>query len=191
MRWVVLLIVTFMFLVMELSLQRVMALGGVRPSFVAALVVFVSLFAPRVNALWACWGIGLIIDLLSPLPHGGGRAGPLIGAHALGFTFACFLLLQIRPTLFRRQALTVSIMTVIFLLASSLVVVFLYTVHGWYPRQAEDLAWTTLSPLGELGRRLAVALYSGLLSLPLGAVLMWTLPLWGFRSATPRRPAWR
>jgi hypothetical protein len=70
-------------------------------------------------------------------------------------------------------------MTVLCVVASSIVVVFLYTVHSAYP--GEDLYWSDMRPRAELIRRLGIAIYSGLIALPLGRLLVWTYPVWAFK----------
>jgi len=185
-RWPVFALFAYLVLVLEVSLRNVLMLGPVGPSFVALLVVFVSLFAPRLTALWACWVLGLLVDLCSPLMHGADHVGPLLGAHALGYVFGCYVILQMRAMLFRRRAVTFAVMTAISLLAAGLVVVFLLAVHRLYP--GEGLA---LRPLRELLLRLGVAGYSGVLALLLGPVLVWTAPMWGFRGGPQRHAGWR
>lgn len=184
MRWPVFLVVAFIALVLEVSVRHVLelrALANISPSFTAVLVVYVALFATREAALWAAWGLGLAVDLCVDLPIGARAAGPIIGAHALGYVFGVYLLLQIRGLLFRRQALTIGVMAALFVLAASLVIVFVYAVHGWYPGTADRLVWADLRPAGELLRRLGIALYTGVLALGLSVPLVWSTPVWGFR----------
>jgi rod shape-determining protein MreD len=184
---VVFVVFTFLFLGIELSLRNVLvlrSLGNIAPSFIGVLAVFVALFAPRSTALWAAWILGLLLDLSTVLAQGEHGEGPLIGPHALGYPFGCFLLLQIRPMLLRGRALTLAVMTTLFLAAATLLIVFVYAVHGWYPN--EHVAWADLRPIGELFRRLGIAVYSGLLALALSPVLAWTIPVWSFRGSLPR-----
>jgi rod shape-determining protein MreD len=179
-RWPVFALFAYLFLVLEVSLRNVLMLGPIGPSFVIVLVVFISLFAPRFTALWACWVLGMLVDLCTPLMHGADRVGPLLGAHALGYVFGGYVILQIRAMLFRRRAVTMAVMTVICFVAASLVVVFLYAIHGFYPGEAP--AWAEMRPVRELLLRLGVAGYSGLLALLIGPMLMWSAPLWAFRA---------
>ncbi|MCP3903271.1 MAG: hypothetical protein GY715_06495 [Planctomycetes bacterium] len=193
MRWAVFAIFAYVFLVLEHSLRNLLVVsapGAVSPSFVAVLVVFVSLFAPRSAALWAAWILGLMMDLTNDLDHGEGwAAGPLIGPYALGYPFGTYLLLQARAMLMRGRALTMAVMTVLFFAAATIVAVFIYVVHGWYP--GEEIAWADLGLVGELGRRLGIGVYSGLLALVLSPLLLWTTPLWSFRTPAQRASGWR
>jgi rod shape-determining protein MreD len=185
-RWPVFAVFAYLALVLEVSLRNVLLLGPVGPSFVAVLVVFVSLFAPRLTALWACWSLGLLVDLCTPLMHGADEVGPMLGPHALGYVFGGYVILQLRAMLFRRRAVTFAVMTAISLVAAGLVVVFLHAVHRLYPGEGLEMR-----PLGELLLRLAVAGYSGVVALLLGPLLVWTVPLWRFRAGPQQHAGWR
>ena len=194
MRWPVFFVFAAVCIVLEVSVRNSLALrslGNIAPSFAAVLVVYVALFASRRSALWAAWIMGLLVDLMTDLPHGSHgvfQAGPLIGPHALGYTFGAFILLQIRPMLFRTSAITIALMTVVSMVAAGVVVVFVYVVHGWYP--GEQLHWSQLGPVGEMVRRLGVAVYSGLVALVLARGLVWTMPIWAFRASARRHAVW-
>ena len=192
MRWMVFIVLALIAVVLEVSLVNAMALhslGGVRPSVTIVLATFVALNAPRQAALWACWLLGLVVDLCSPLPAGGASVEYLVGPHAVGYAFAGYLILQLRPMVFRRRVLTIAALSAVSFLAASLVVVFVYSVRQWYP--AEALHWTDFRPLGELGRRLGIAVYSALIALPVGFLLVALVPWWGFHAAGPRVSGWR
>jgi len=188
-RWIAFCLFAFVSLVLDVSAGNILVLADVRPSFVAVLAVFIALFAPRLSALWACWILGLLVDLNTWMMHGPDRAGPLLGAYALGFAFGAILLLQLRPMLFRRRALTLAVMTFLFVAAAGLIVVAIYAAHGWYPR--EELHWAQLGTGRELLRRLGIAAYSALLALLLARALVWSLPLWAFRAPSQRAAARR
>jgi len=193
MRWAVFAIFAYVFMVLELSVRNLLVVsapGAISPSFVAVLVVFIALFAPRATALWAAWILGLMMDLTIDLDHGEAWPdGPLIGPYALGYPFGAYLLVQVRAMLLRGRALTMAVMTIIFVAAATIVAVFIYVAHGWYP--SENIAWADLGLLGELGRRFGEALYSGLLALILAPILLWTTPLWLFRTPAQRAAGWR
>ena len=70
MRWSVFAIAAFVVVVAQLSLRDTLILhsaGEIRPDFIACLAVFIALFAERSAALWACWILGLLMDL-APKP---------------------------------------------------------------------------------------------------------------------------
>ena len=186
MRWTAFAVFAFVFVVLEVSLAGVLELRtiGVRPSFVPVLVVFVSLFAPRITALWGCWVLGIVVDVSTDIPHGElvESAAPLIGPNALGYVAACLVVLRCRAMLLRGRSATMAVMTVVSVVA-------IYLVHGLYP--ADTLHWADFDLGPELLRRLGVAAYSGLTALVIGRLLLWTLPLWTFRTPVQRSVSWR
>ncbi len=182
MRWPVFFVVGFAFLAFDASLGVVLTLGGVVPRLLPILVVFVSLFASRGAALWAAWMAGLMLDLVTDLPHGAEVVGPVLGPHALGYVFGAYAVLQARPLLLRRHVLTVVAMTLAFAAASNLVTVFVYSAHGWYEQM--PLFWADLGPLGELWRRTLGAVYTTVMSLLVGPLLLLTSRVWMFRATS-------
>lgn len=185
MRWPVFLLFGFVALALEVSLSnalRLDSLGGIGPSFVACVAVLVAMFANRLSALWACWALGVVMDLLAR--DAGGNA--IIGPYALGYVFAAYIVTLLRTMVFRRKALTMGAMTFIFLLAAGVVAVFLDTIRGWYP----DAPPTDVGAMKALVTKSLEALYGGLAAIPLGWLLLMSLPLWGFPSTPPRRSGW-
>ena len=114
-RWPLLLVSLFVALAIDASLGHVLMIGDVSPRFVPILIVFVALFASRGAVLWSAWAAGLMVDLLTDLPHGSDDVGPLIGPHALGYVFGVIVVMQFRPVLLRRHVLTMLAMTFAFL----------------------------------------------------------------------------
>lgn len=177
MRWPIFAIFAFAAIVAQLSVRNVLtlyALNGISPDLVAALAVFIALFANRSAALWACFILGVLIDLLAPAA--GAAAFKVIGPHALGYAAGGYLVLQLRTMVFRRRAITIGFLTVLALIAAALVMVMLLTIRSWYPQAAP------YGPLSELGRHALMAVYSGVVAIPVGWLLARTLPLWGFSS---------
>jgi rod shape-determining protein MreD len=192
MRWTLFIILAVVAVFLELSLRTTLELrllGGVTPSIAPILLTFIALFAPREAALWCAWGLGLLMDLYTPLPHGAETAAPLIGPMTLGFVFAAFVVVHVRAMLFRRRMVTVVVMAAVFVAAAQIVAVFIYAVHSWYP--GAELAWADRSFGLELVRRLAGAAYTGLLGLLVAPVLLWTLPAWRFDTPGQRPVSWR
>ena len=71
MRWGIFIGLAFIFITLEASLLSIFeiklpSLGGIRPSLTAILALYVALWAPRMTALWACFILGLLVDLTSP-----------------------------------------------------------------------------------------------------------------------------
>jgi cell shape-determining protein MreD len=187
MRWPIFVVFAFVALALEISLRNSLRLDnlyhGVSPSFVACLLTFILMFAPRLTSLWACWIIGVVMDLL---PGQGETAVRVIGPCALGLVFGGLMIIPLRSMVFRRRLLTMAFMTFVFALASSIVSVFLLTLRHWYPSSST----ADYSGLRDLTFRFFEALYSGVLAIPVGWLLLLTLPLWGFQTNAPRRSAW-
>ena len=90
MRWVVFAVLAVVGLIFDTGLSDVMRiekLGHIRPSLCAVVAVFVALSAPRTAALWACFVLGLLLDLSHPLTVAENRVAYLIGPSALGYLF--------------------------------------------------------------------------------------------------------
>jgi rod shape-determining protein MreD len=175
MRWPVFLIFAFAAIVVQLSFRNVFtlhALRGISPDMVAPLAVFIAMFAQRSSALWGAWILGLLLDLA---PNDDGSLYHVIGPNALGYPAGAFLVLQLRTMVFRRRALTTGFLTLLFLIVVSLVAVMLLSIRSWYPGA------TPYTPLSELGTRALVAVYSGVVAIPMGWLLNRTLPLWGYQ----------
>jgi UDP-N-acetylglucosamine diphosphorylase/glucosamine-1-phosphate N-acetyltransferase len=178
MRWVVLAIFGVSAVAFETSdmVTRVFMLhelGRLYPSPTGVLVVFVALFAPRLTALWAAWGLGLLLDLAIPREQ-----GLLVGPQALGLVFGTYFVLQVRNMVFRQRALTVAVLTLLCLVAAGLVDVGVLTIRSWFATTGSPS--DHFRPLWALGQRGGIAVYSALLALPLGWLLVRTLPIWGF-----------
>lgn len=183
MRWSVFAIAAFITVVLQLSVGQALTLhsiGPITPDLVACLATFLALFAQRSHALWACWTLGLIVDLA---PAAGDMQWHLIGPNALGYVFGGYLVLQLRTMVFRRRAITTGLLTCLFLLASAVVATFLLTIRHWY------IADTPLyhSPLGEFWLRFKIALYSGVIAIPFGWLLQVSIVAWGFTGGASRR----
>ena len=183
MRWGVLLIGALLFVAIDSSLMQALRFGSdinsaVQPQLTPCLAVFVCLMAPRTTAIWACWLLGLLIDLRLMIPFGAPETIRIIGPNALGYVFGAVLLLQLRSMVFRRKALTIGVMTAAFMIAASVVAVTIYVIQSWYP--GGPLYWGTGSASAELISRFLTAVYSGLIAMPIGWLLVKSAPLWGF-----------
>jgi rod shape-determining protein MreD len=185
MRWPVFAIFAFVALVLEVSVRNALRLDsmmGISPSFVACVAVLITLFANRLSALWACWILGVLMDLLPRDDDG----VTIVGPAALGFVFAGYVVSLLRTMVFRRKALTLGAMTFIFLLAAGIVVVFITMIRSLYP----GAPVTSLGAVQLMVHHALNALYGGVVAIPLGWLLLVTLPLWGFPSMPPRRSGW-
>ena len=168
------------------DLLRIESLWEIRPNFCGVLAVFVALSAPRVTALWGCFVIGLLLDLSIEYTTGGNRGVYLVGPYALGLLAGGWLVLRGRTIVFRRRALTFGVMTLISLLAAHTIIVILLVLRSrsWYP--GGPIHWPDNAVGIELLRRILIAVYSGIVAVPCGWLLVRTLPLWGFQTGVHR-----
>jgi len=182
MNWLVFLIVGVLAVAVDRSLGTVLVLdrlGDVRPSFVMPLLVFVALFADRSHALWACLLLGLLVDLVVPIKGMSGTDAFIPGPHALGFAFAGYLIVQVRSMLFRGRVLTIALMTLAAVIAAGLVTIFIYSVRSWLP--GERLDYFPAGGAGaELVRMAGIGVYTALVTIVLGWLMLQTMPLWAF-----------
>lgn len=182
MRWVVFLIAAVICVVLDVSFLDGLAPDAarlIRPSLTAVLAVFLALSAPRMTALWACFLLGLLLDLSSPVTHEG-RVLYLVGPFTLGYVAAAWLTIRTRPVLFRQRALTIGVAATVFVVVVHVVVVLLYAVRSLHP--GGGVSWTDASIARTFGVRLLAAAYTGLVAVPAGWLLVKSVPLWGFHS---------
>ena len=189
MRWQVFLVFAFLAVVADVSFINVLnvgIMGGVTPSVCAALVVFICLFASRLSALSGSLLLGALLDLSFPALAGpAGNDVYLLGPHALGLLFGGYLVLQMRTMVFRQRALTLGVLAGLCILAAGIVMTAIFIIRGWYGEGVNYM--TQPSAFKELVKHAAVALYTALLGVPLGWVLLQTLPAWGFHMSHQRR----
>ncbi|MCA9290382.1 MAG: hypothetical protein KDA25_04585 [Phycisphaerales bacterium] len=192
MRWSVFIVFAFVAFVFDVSLAGLFAVGrdaAFEPSIIACLAVFIALFASRMSALWACWILGMLVDL----SHGVGLPDAttirILGPHALGFVIAGYMLLQVRTMVFRRRALTFVVLTFSFLVLAHVAAVAIAALRSWLP--GTEAVWAGHRPVDELFRRFFLAAYSAVVAFPVGWALVRTVPAWGFQSGAARSANWR
>lgn len=182
MRWGVFLLAALLFVALERSVRAALTLhsfGGISPSFTVILLVYLALLARRSDALWAALLLGVLQDLSTPIAIAGNEPLILLGPYALGYVFAAFIILQLRTMVFRKHMLTIAILTLLAVVASSVMVLAYDTIRGWYPQHAADFRVAPSAGRAFL-HYLAAGVYASLLALPLGWILLQTTPLWGF-----------
>lgn len=185
-----LLVAVVLALAIDQSLMHALSLASTAPSLTMILVVFLALHAPRDAVPWLGWGIGLLVDLVTVYPHGGVWGDlPILGPHALGWCFGAYVVMLVRAMLYRRQLHTIAVMTIVFTVAASLVVVFILALHGLY--EPVPILWTEGGPVRGLLERLGSGLLTALLALVVGPLLQLSLPAWRFRQPLPRAVARR
>jgi rod shape-determining protein MreD len=103
-RHVPLILIGWAAVALETTLSPRLAVGGVRPDLVLAMLMFTALFVPAYPALLGAWVLGLAKDVT-----GGGP----VGVWALLFLGAAALVIEVRDLMFIERALTQVILTAV------------------------------------------------------------------------------
>jgi hypothetical protein len=185
MRLGVLLIFLVVAIVADTRFMEVFRIGPVIPSIAGTLAVYLVLSGPRHGALWSCLVLGLLLDFSEVAMYDGVHPYHLLGPYALGFLFGANLILPLRSMVFSRNPLTFGLLTFLFLVAVTVVYLALWQVRGFY--LGSPPPWGDSGALSELGTRCLWALYSGVIAVPFGWVLVRTSPIWGFTTSLARR----
>jgi len=188
MRWPVLIFAALFAMALDTALLHVLAIGPVVPSTLPALAVFVALSAPRRTVLWCSLWLGLLVDLTSPQVAEGARPLHLIGPWALGYLFAANILLPLRTMVFRRNPLTVAVLSAVLVVAAAVVATLLWSMRVWY-----DDAFVPFggrSAMTELLWSVPRALGCAIVALPVAWLLIRTAPIWGFQTTGQRTGRW-
>jgi len=186
MRWPVFLIFAFTAIALDTSFVAVLTLeqmGNIAPHIVVVLAVFVCLFASRMSALAACLLLGVLLDVTIPPP--GRETVYVIGPYGLGLLFGGYLILQMRTMVFRQRAVTIGVLSFAATLAMAIVMIAVYLIRSWY--DGGTASPITHSAVWELWRHIGIAIYTMLVAIPLGWILLATYPLWGFQAYHSRR----
>ncbi len=183
MRWFVFLILAGVMIGLELGLKPGFALGGrpIAPSFVMVLAVVVAIGAPPKHAMWACLILGLCMDLTFDQALGDGHGIVNVpGPYALGYLVAAQLTLATRTLVFRKNPLTIALVSIFASLVANVLVVAFFTLRSMY----DPVVWSASS---ELGYRFLSALYTGVLGLVLSPLFLLLNPVLGLTSGLHRK----
>lgn len=183
MNWLTFALASWVCFGFEMGLRTTLEVGGgVSPSFVFVLLVYVSTFAGSTTALWAGVALGVVMDLTSrvAIANGGGEV-VLVGPHVLGYALACQFVLALRGVMNKRNVLSIAALAIFGSVASHAVVVAFHAVHRWYGDPI--LAGTK----EELFARLGSAIYTGVAALALSLVLLPMHNAFGFAATGQQR----
>ncbi|HBS28537.1 MAG TPA: hypothetical protein DEB06_03580 [Phycisphaerales bacterium] len=177
MNWLVFALVAWVVLGMEVGLRDAFQIGtgGIAPSFLMVLVVFVSLWARPTALLGAALVLGVLMDLVHQVPTTDGETAVIVGPWALGCAGGAYAVLSCRTMMFRRHPITAGILAAIAGTVASAIVVALLRVRSSY----DGLVFG--SAASELWPRLASAAYTGVVAVPMSFVLHRLGVLLGFR----------
>jgi len=186
MNWFVFAIVAWIAFGLELAFLPILdaGSGGVHPSMIIPLMSFVVLYAPHKQALWAAIVLGIMMDLLSPLPMASGGSAILVGPHALGYLLSAHFILAIRGALIRRNPLTLVIISIAASLIAQIVLIALLSLRNTGIAGVSPLVWDGSE---ELFARSFSSVYTGLSALILSVGFFALAPAFGFHSSVPTR----
>jgi len=174
--WLIFALTTYVLLGLQVGLRPLLMIdvaGGVFPSFLLILMVFLGLSAAPMTVAWAALILGCLIDLM---PTTGDVA--ILGPAALGYLVGSYAVVQLRSLLFRESILTLAIMVFAVGLFVNLTEVAIYSFRGLGFLADDPIpGW---SAFDELVRRFLVLLYSAAVAVPVGWALFRMGPLWGF-----------
>lgn len=179
MRWPVFAIFALTFLVLEDGLRTLLTIGYTTPNLLLILMVFVGLWAPSMIAGWAAVILGVLTDLGSPI-YDVDLVGDvaLIGPACLGYLCGTYVICQLRGMVFRDSSLAVGVLVAVAGAFVHLVIMAMLTVRG--------LPWPVGEPIpgwsaaDQLVARFFDLLYTAVLAVPIGYVLIRLKWAWGF-----------
>lgn len=178
MRWLVFILAALLLLVLDSGVRHLWPTSA-PPTLLLALCVFVALHAPATTSAWAGLVLGALIDLRMPLDFGGSlHDAAILGPMAVGYFTAAYVVVQLRVVLMRDSSIALAALVFVAGVFAHLVAVALLTVRGLPYLAAEPaVGW---SAADQLTSRFFELLYSTLLALPVGFVLLRTVNHWGF-----------
>ena len=179
MNWAIFAIFAYLAIVIDRGLTVLFPDTAAAPSMTLVLMVYLAMSAPPWKVMWSALALGLLVDLSRKITLvDGPAAAVLIGPNALGYVIGAYLVLQVRAMLFRHSLLSLLALVVAGGMLAQLVTVFLLSVRGLSIVPGEAVAqW---SAIGEVGTRFVQVIYSAVLALPAGWLLMRIEPLWQF-----------
>jgi cell shape-determining protein MreD len=181
--WLVFAFGAWLMLGLELGLKTTLRLGdtGIAPSFVAVLAVYVASAAPARAAQWACLILGALMDLTAPVSRvDAASTFTVLGPNALGALLMCQFVLASRGLLFRRNPLTLAVLTGVGFALWQIVFTAVFSVRNLL---GDPIVW---SATGQLVTRLGSSVYTGVAALPIALLLLLFGPLFGFQSVPHR-----
>lgn len=178
MNWLVFFIFAYVMLVLDLGLDVLLAINGISPSFTLILGVFVVSYMPMSLITWAFLLLGLFQDLTFVHQSPGWEDMPLIGPHCLGYLAGGLVGAQFRGQLLRDSLVAMVVMTFVVGIFVELVMVGLLVVRGLPVVPVEPVIQDGAAH--ELVRRFLALVYTSVLALPVGYLLIKSVPLWRF-----------
>lgn len=178
MNWIVFIIFAYVALAMDRGFDLLLAIDGVGPCFSLVLAVYVALKARPATVPWALLMVGLFQDLSQAYNIGPDSDLLLIGPYCLGYLAGGVVGVQMRGLVARDSPISLGVAVVVVGAFVHLVCVGLLTLRGSSIVNVEPIIdW---SAANELLRRFFIILYSAVVAILAGAILIRSGPLWGF-----------
>lgn len=109
-------------------------LDKVRPSFLALVVVYWSIFAPHAGGIFAAWLAGLALDVFN---------GEVLGQHALALALVAYVAMTLHQRLRNQTLVQQSLFVFAVLTANEFVV---WVIEGWTGHAAAT-PWRWIQPM--------------------------------------------
>jgi hypothetical protein len=176
MRWLILLLMAYVFVVLEQGLSLVFDQPGkynFAPGMLLILLVYVGMFAPPMMVLWTGIILGLLHDLSHPVKLTGELAdAAIMGPAALAYLLGAVAMLQIRGVVYRGSPLSIALFSFIIGIIVHLAFVLIFMLRGlpmmFFPgEQVIQWSWSA-----ELVGRFFSLLTTFAVALPLGWLLL-------------------
>ena len=181
MNWLTFSILAYLAYAVQLVLAPQWSIDGHEPSLLLILLVFVALQAPGMHAAWAAVVLGILSDIFFD-----DYQTALIGPWAIGFLAAGYALVQMRNLLFKDSMFTIGIMTLVAGVFALLVAVTLFTMRDNIP-----VLGNTPVPgyraVDQIYLGFWKLLYTAVVAVPVGYLLLKSQPLWGFSARRSMR----
>lgn len=181
MNWLTFTVLAYVGLALQILLAPQWSIGENEPMLLLVLLVFVALQAPGLHAAWAAVLLGVMTDVYRADYQTG-----LIGPWALGMLVASYALVQMRNLLFKDSMFTISIMTLVAGIFALLVATTLHAVR-------DNAAFLGSEPVAQFSaaRQLyegfGMLLYTSVIAIPAGYLLLRMQPLFGFSARRSTR----
>lgn len=109
-------------------------LDKVRPSFLALVVVYWSIFAPHAGGMFAAWLAGLALDVFN---------GEVLGQHALALALVAYVAMTLHQRLRNQTLVQQSLFVFAVLTANEFIV---WSIEGWTGHAASTF-WRWIQPM--------------------------------------------
>lgn len=182
MRWAIYILAVLVAVAIDSSLGGVLKIGDAQPRFLACVVVYAILSAPRAYAVRIAMLAGLLADLLSPTIRPDDSQLVVIGPWTLGFALGALAVLPLRSLLYHRNPISSGFATFVFSLLAAIVFVAVWVLRINLLAD-ESPSWWPGTGASEVWHQSKVALANGVVAIPTVWLLDRSRGIWGFSTA--------